>query len=182
MRLVMGALIFIVVAGFTHIVSLFALPRLVREDAFNWLAKDAPLHAMARVEPGRMRSSTHIDPNFTLAVCRYDLAGGPLRIRVPLSETFTAISFAELGQGIFASVSDSAATSGSLDIVLATPTQIAKIASLDEEDKVVEEIRMRAPRLRGLAILSVFVDRPSARERAEALLAQARCEQETLPE
>jgi uncharacterized membrane protein len=66
--------------------------------------------------------------------------------------------------------------------VLATPAQIARISALDEEDKVVEEIRMRAPNPRGIAILSVFVDRPSARERTEILLAEARCEQETLPD
>lgn len=182
MRLLLATLVFIVVAGLTHIVSLFALPRLVQGDAFTWLVRDAPLHTMARVEAARLRSSTHIDPNFALAICRYDLTGGPLRLRIPLSETFTAISFAEVGRGIFASVSDSAATGGSLDIVLATSAQIAKISSLDEEDKVVEEIRMAAPRARGIAILSVFVDRPSARERSEALLSQASCEQETLPE
>jgi uncharacterized membrane protein len=182
MRALLFAGVFAVLAGFTHIVSLLAVPRLAQDDAFSWLGKDAPLHAVARVEDKRLRSSTHIDPNFTLAVCRYDLGAGPLRVRVPLSETFMSIAFIDPGTGVFASVSDRAATGGSLDVVLATPQQATKIASLDEEDQVVEEIRVRAPRPKGLAILSVFVDRPSAREKAEALLAQARCDQETLPE
>jgi len=182
MKVLFYALVFVVVAGLAHIVSLFAVPKLARGDAFHWLAQDAPIHAVAIVEPSRLRSATHIDPNFALGVCRYDLSGGPVRIRVPLSESFTSVTFAELGAGVFASVSDRAATSGSLDVVLATPAQAAKIASLDEEDQVVEELRIRAPRLRGLAILSVFIDRPSARERANATLTQARCDQESLPE
>lgn len=182
MRVIFYGLVFVVVAGLTHILSLFAVPKLAKGDAFHWLAQDAPIHAVAIVEPARMRSSTHIDPNFALGVCRYDLSGGPLRIRVPLSESFTSVTFGELGTGVFASVSDRAATGGSLDVVLATPAQAAKIAALDEEDQVVEELRVRAPSPRGLAILSVFVDRPSGRERANAALAQARCDQEGLPE
>lgn len=182
MRALFYLLVFGVVTGLAHIASLFAVPKLARNDAFHWLAQDAPIHAVAVVEPARLRSSTHIDPNFALGVCRYDLTGGPLRIRLPLSETFTSVTFADQGFGVFASVSDRAATGGSLDVVLATPAQAAKIASLDDEDQVVEELRIRAPRQRGLAILSVFVDRPSAREKANATLAQARCDQESLPE
>lgn len=168
--------------GLGHILSLFAVPRLAQKDAFTWLAQDAPLHMVAVVEPRRLRSSTHIDPNFVLGVCRYDLSGGPLRLRLPLSEAFTSVSFAQSGKGVFASVSDRAATGGTLDIVVATPAQAARIAALDEEDQVVEELRIRAPTPKGLAILSVFVEQASARERANAALARAHCEQETLPD
>lgn len=173
---------FVVFAGLGHILSLLAVPRLARADAFAWLAQEAPLHSVAVVEPHRLRSSTHIDPNFALGVCRYDLTAGPLRLRIPLSEAFTSVSFAQGGKGIFASVSDRAATGGTLDIVLATPVQTARIASLDAEDEVVEELRIKATNARGIAILSVFVEQPSARERANAALAQARCDQESLPE
>lgn len=182
MRLLFALLVFVTVAGLSHVLSLFAVPRLAREDAFTWLGKDAPLHAVAAVEPARLRSSTHIDPNFALGVCRYDLTSGPVRLRIPLSEAFTSVTLADPGHGIFASVSDRAATGGSLDVVLATPEQAARIAALDEEDQVVEEIRVTAPRARGLAVLAVFIDRPSARERAAARLAQARCDAEVLPE
>jgi uncharacterized membrane protein len=141
---------FVVFAGLGHILSLLAVPRLARADAFAWLAQEAPLHSVAVVEPHRLRSSTHIDPNFALGVCRYDLTAGPLRLRIPLSEAFTSVSFAQGSKGIFASV--------------------------------VEELRIKATNARGIAILSVFVEQPSARERANAALAQARCDQESLPE
>jgi hypothetical protein len=45
----------------------------------------------------------------------------------------------------------------------------------------VEEIRIAAPRPRGLAIIKVLVDRPSAREGAEALIRAVKCESEALP-
>lgn len=175
-------LLFTVVAGLAHIVSLFALPFLARGDVFSRLETAAPLNAIAEVPIEIARELPFTDPAYALAVCRYDLADGPLRVRVPLSETFLAITFAERRRGIFSSVSDRAATGGSLDVVLATQSQLEQITRLDEEDQAIEEIRVAAPRPAGLAIIKVFIDRPSGRERAEAILREAQCAQEKLPD
>ena len=181
MRAFVWLVLFVVIAGISHIASTFALPRLVRSDAFSRLEAEAPLNAIAFIPEETARQLPYSDPAFALAVCRYDLGSGPLRVRVPLSETFLAIVFAEPHRGIFSSVSDRAATGGSLDVVLATQAQLDRIARLDEEDQVVEEVRIVAPRAQGLAIIKVFVDRPSGRERAEAVLREAQCTSEVLP-
>lgn len=181
MRAFVYLLLFLVTAGLAHIVSTFALPRLARTDVFSRLEAEAPVNMLAAVDDPAMRQLPYVDPAFALSVCRYDLAEGPLRIRVPLSETFLAIVFAERHRGIFSSVSDRAATGGSLDVVLATQAQLDRITKLDEEDQAVEEIRILAPRPQGLAIVKVFADRPSSRERAEAILRDARCDSEALP-
>lgn len=181
MRALVYFLLFVVVAGITHIVSIFMLPRLANTDVFSRLEAEAPVNTLAAIDDQALRQLPYVDPAFALSVCRYDLTEGPLRIRVPLSETFLAIIFANRHRGIFSSVSDRAATSGSLDVVLATQSQLDRIAKLDEEDQVVEEIRVVAPRPQGVAIIKVFLDRPSSRERAEAVLREARCDSETLP-
>jgi uncharacterized membrane protein len=181
MRALVYLLLFLVVTGLAHIASTFALPRLARSDVFSRLEAEAPVNTLAAIDDQAMRQLPFVDPAFALAVCRYDLADGPLRIRVPLSETFLAIVFAEYHRGIFSSVSDRAATGGSLDVVLATQAQLDRITKLDEEDQAVEEIRIVAPRVQGLAIMKVFADRPSSRERAAAVLRDARCDSETLP-
>jgi uncharacterized membrane protein len=182
MRTLFWLVFFLVVAGISHVAATFAFPRLTTRDAFSRLEAEAPLHALTFIPEQAARQMPYTDPAFALAVCRYDLGGGPLRLRVPLSETFLAVVFAERHRGIFASVSDRAATGGSLDVVLATPAQLERIARLDEEDQAVEEVRIAAARTQGLAIIKVFVDRPSGRERAEAVLRDAQCTPEVLPD
>ncbi len=181
MRTLPYVLLFIVIVGITHIASIFALPRFTHSDIFSRLEADRPVNALVPVDDKTLRQYPYADPAFAVSVCRYDLSEGPLRIRVPLSETFLVIVFAERQRGIFSSVSDRAATRGSLDVVLATEAQLERITKLDEEDQAVEEIRIMAPRPQGLALLKVFVDRVSSRERAETVLREARCDSEALP-
>lgn len=177
----MYLLVCLVVAGITHIGAIFALPRLARSDIFSLLDAEAPTNALALVDRRALASWPFVDPAVAIAVCRYDLSDGPVRLRVPLSETFLTIAFAQARRGIFASVSDRAATGGLLDVVLATEAQLARISQLDEPDQAIEEIRIVSPNSAGLAILKVFIDRPSGRDRAEAVLTRAQCESEALP-
>lgn len=169
-----------VLAGLVHILSLFVIPPAMETDVFARLSRLAPdgLHIVAPVEA---RALPFADPSVAMAVCRYDLAAGPFRVRTGLSETFLAVVFAEEGRGIFSSVSDRAATSGALDVVLATQAQLDRMALLDDGTEAIEEIRVTANRTRGIAILKVLVDRPSSRETAEEVLRNARCDSETLP-
>jgi uncharacterized membrane protein len=182
MRLALHLFVFVLAAGIAHIASVFALPHLARHDAFSRLEAGAPLNMLALIDGKALNALPFADPATALAICRYSLVEGPVRLRVPLSETFLTIAFAERRRGIFSSVSDRAATGGSLDIVLATQAQLDRITALDDEDQAIEEIRLRAPGAEGLAILKVVVDRPSSRERAEAVLRAARCVAERLPD
>lgn len=181
MRAIVLAILFVIVAGLTHIASIFLTPYFSTRDIYARLEAGAPANHLAMIDSADLRSFPFADTNLAVAVCRYDLAAGPVRLRVPLSETFLVMALAERSSGIFASVSDRAATGGMLDVVVATAPQLDRIARLDDEDQAVEEVRVAAPGLKGLAILKVFIDRPSARERAEALLRRAQCESEALP-
>ena len=169
-----------VVAGLVHILSLLALPGFVKEDVFSRLGEkaEAGLHILEASEARRLPFA---DPAMAMAVCRYDLTAGPFRVRTGLSETFLVVVFAEDGRGIFSSVSDRAATSGALDVVLATEAQLARINALDDRSEAIEEVRITGSRARGVVIIKVLVDRPSSRERAMDVLRNARCESEALP-
>lgn len=181
MRAVVLAILFAIVAGLTHIVGILLIPYFSQRDIYSRLEAGAPPNQLVLIDKADLKAFPFADTNLAVAVCRYDLTGGPVRLRVPLSETFLVLALAERRLGIFASVSDRAATGGILDVVVATTPQLDRIARLDDEDQAVEEIRVAAPGLKGLAILKVFIDRPSSRERAEALLRRAQCESEALP-
>lgn len=170
-----------VIAGLVHIASLVAIPRTLADDAFSRLERLAE-GGVTILSPEAMRALPFTDPATVVAVCRYDLAAGPLRVRTGLSDTFLVVVFAAEGRGIFASVSDRAATGGALDVVLALPAQRTRIEALDDPDEAVEEIRVTAAHPQGVALLKVFVDRPSGRDAAVDILRGARCENEALPE
>ena len=89
--------------------------------------------------------------------------------------------FAREQSGIITSVSDRAATGGALDVVLATPEQLRRIAELDESGEAIEEIRVPSPYRTGIAIIKVLVDRPSGRANAENVLRAVQCGSEALP-
>jgi uncharacterized membrane protein len=176
------AFVFVLMAVLAHIVSLFLLPFGTKDDIFSMLERGAATNSIALIDPADLMGLPYVDPAVAMAVCHYDLAPGPVRIRVPLSETLLSITLAERHRGIYSSMSDRAATSGSLDLVVATQAQLDRITRLDNEDQAIEEIRIAAQRTTGLAILKVFVDRPSSRARAQAVLRAARCMSEVLPD
>lgn len=182
MKYALGLFIALVTAGMTHILSLFALPFTLHEDAFSRLAALAPAAGPNLIHEQAAAALPFADPNIALAVCRYDLASGPFRVRTRLSDTFLVVVFADEKRGIFSSVSDRAATSGLLDVVVASEKQLSRIAALDDKDEAVEEIRVSAAHPRGMAIIKVLVDRKSARDAAQSVLADVKCESETLPE
>lgn len=170
-----------VIAGLAHVAGVFALPRMTQDDAFSRLAHYAQEGGIHLVPEEALRDMPFVDPHVAIGVCRFNLAEGPFRLRTSLSETFMAVVFAREQRGIFASVSDRAATSGALDVVLATPQQLERIASLDDANDTIEEVRVSASQPRGIAIVKVLVDRPSGRETAEGVLRQVQCGSETLP-
>ncbi|CAN1509062.1 COG5436 Predicted integral membrane protein [Rhabdaerophilaceae bacterium] len=173
--------IIVVVAGLVHIGGIFILPRTVHDDAFSVLARIASDQGVTLLPAEAQLKMPLVDPHVAIGVCRYSLAEGPLRIRTGLSDTFMAVVFAREHYGIFASVNDRAATSGALDVVLAMPEQLSRIAGLDDSNEAVEEVRIPAPGPRGIAIIKVLVDRPSGREAAEAIIRAVQCGAEALP-
>lgn len=170
-----------VVAGLVHLAGVFALPFMAQDDAFGVLARQALPGGITLIPEESIRRMPFVDPNVAIGVCRFDLASGPFRVRTGLSETFLAVVFAREQHGILGSVSDRAATSGLLDVVLATPAQLQRIVSLDDSSEAIEEVRIAASQTRGIAIIKVLVDRPSSRPGAEAVIRAVQCGSEALP-
>lgn len=181
MTLLLHVFIAAVVAGLVHVGALFALPRTTTDDVFSTLSREASGPGITLVPEDRIRALRFVDPNVAIGICRFDLRQGPFRVRTGLSETFLAVVFAREQSGIITSVSDRAATSGALDVVLATPDQLRRIGDLDESGEAIEEIRVESPSRTGIAIIKVLVDRPSGRPNAEDVLRAVQCGSEALP-
>ncbi|MGL5447923.1 MAG: DUF1254 domain-containing protein [Rhabdaerophilum sp.] len=181
MMILLHLLIAGVIAGLMHIAGLFALPRFAHEDAFSVFSRQASGDSITLIAEENLRQMPFVDPHVAIGICKFDLTVGPFRVRTGLSDTFLAVVFAREQHGILASVSDRAATSGALDVVLATSAQLERIALLDDGNEAIEEVRVPSTQTRGIAIIKVLVDRPSSRPVAEAVIRAVQCGSEALP-
>lgn len=181
MRALLHLVIVLIFAGLAHLVSLLLLPLSSERDVFTRVLRLIGTDGVSLIPAAIAEQFAFADSYIALGACRYDLSAGPMRIRTRVSPTFLALVFAEDRRGIFSSVSDRAATHGVLEIVLATPAQLSRIADLDDPNEAVEEIRIEAPSPRGLVLIKVVVDRPSGREIAQTVIQNTRCEIEFLP-
>ena len=81
--LLAGALL----GGIVHLVAVLILPRTATQDAYSRLAPIAPVNAVTAVPQPTPQNEVmpFMDPAFASAVCRYDLASGPIKLTVPVS-------------------------------------------------------------------------------------------------
>ena len=67
-----------------HLVSVLALPRIATQDAYSRLTpmtKENAVTALPLAEPNNA-PMPFMDPAFAVAICRYDLSGGPIKLTV----------------------------------------------------------------------------------------------------
>ena len=176
----------LILAVMAHLTSVLLMPHFTRNDIFARLGAVAAVNTAAAL-PQREIDRLGLpfaDPAAAAAVCRYDLSAGILRVRAPAAETLLTVTIAAKGGRVFYSLTDRAAAgdSDSVDVVIGTPEQIAKIEAADPEDEAVSELRVRAPKNEGVVIFRVLALTDSGREAAERAAAASTCELEALDE
>ena len=72
----------VVLGAIVHLVSVLALPRIASQDAYSRLTPTTKLNAVTQLLPADPSYTLmpYMDPAFAVAVCRYDLSGGPLKL------------------------------------------------------------------------------------------------------
>lgn len=178
---VVYTLLALVVAGIVHLSTVLVMPWVATRDGFlraNALARD---NAMTLLSTTEVRTGLPFaDPAQAVAVCRYVLERGPVRVRLPVGTAPISVLFLRKGAGIYHSLTDKAATQGILDIIVASPEQIRQITALDSDDEPVQEIRITSGDDLGLVVIRALVPTPSERDAVDRLLRTATCEVETL--
>ena len=87
-RLLFTIIAGVVLGGIVHLVSVLALPRIATQDAYSRLAPITKLNTVTPLPPPDPATAPlpFMDPAFAVAVCRYDLSGGPIKLAVPVSQ------------------------------------------------------------------------------------------------
>ncbi len=172
-----------VLAGIVHFVVILTTPWVATRDAYARLSGMGGVDetvALPAADPAR-QAPPFADPAVAAAFCRYNLAGGPIRVRAPTGRTFSSISFHTRRGLAFYALTDKAGAQGAIEAVLATPDDVRTLASHDDEESPSRDLRIAAPEREGYVMVRVFSETPSLRAEAEDEARRLTCTPEPVP-
>lgn len=167
------------VAGIVHLSTILLMPHVATRDAYARLGGGPNRPTLIAADAEGVRPTPFDDPMAALAICRFDLTKGPMRIQANASgEHFLSLAFHDRASRIFYATTDRAAVRGKIDIVLLDAAQLAHLQAEDTEDSAPQELRLEAPSPYGFMLIRALVERESDRARAEAAVQAVSCRQE----
>ena len=166
----------IILGGIVHLATILTLPRTASQDAYERLAPITPVNVMTPIPgptPGKAMLP-FMDPAFALAVCRYDLGHGPMKLTAPVSQAYTSVTFYTRFGVAYYGINDRAAGRRTIELYLMTTAQREAIP--DEEDvTAADRLIIEAPSPTGLIALRALAPEPGLMPMAQASVAAARC-------
>ena len=180
-----------------HLILILTLPALAPGSAYRTLARPLPLGekvVLARAEPSTSRPSFS-DPFAAIALCRFDLKQGPLRLRASADGDRPLSVSVRLADGtVIYSAGDRHTPGGRFNIVIVTQAQAdaqdlarERAEQNDSEEaskpsgQTEDELRLISPGKTGFAVFRVLALRDSDYGAAAARLDTAACSMEKAP-
>ena len=121
-----------------------------------------------------------MDPAFAMAICRYDLSSGPLKLTVPVSQAYTSVSFYTRNEIAYYAINDRSAGKKVIELDLMTEAQHNELPE-DEEVTAADRLIIDSPSTTGLIVLKALAAEPGLMPQAQASLAAASCKIQTEP-
>jgi uncharacterized membrane protein len=173
----------VLLGGVVHLVSVLALPRIATEDAYSRLTSITKLNAVTALplaDPGNTLMP-YMDPAFATAICRYDLSSGPIKLAVPVSQAYTAVSFYTRSDTAYYGINDRSAGRKVIELDLMTEAQHAALPQ-DEDVTAADRLIIDSPTTTGLIVLRALAPEPGLMPQAQASLAASTCKVQTEPQ
>ena len=116
------------------LVSARTLPRIATQDAYSRLTPITTLNMVVQLPTADPANTLmpYLDPALAIAVCRYDLSGGPLKLTVPVSQAYTSVSFYTRNELAYYAINDRSAGKKVIELDLMTEAQHSDLPE-DEE-------------------------------------------------
>ena len=175
-RLLFTIIAGVLLGGVVHLVSVLALPRIASQDAYSRLTPTTKLNAVTALplaDPGNS-PMPFMDPAFAMAICRYDLKDGPLKLTVPVSQAYTSVSFYTRNEVAYYAINDRSAGRKVIELDLMTEAQHNELPE-DEEVTAADRLIIDSPTTTGLILLKALAPEPGLMPQAQASLAASRC-------
>ena len=176
---ILGALL---LGGIVHLSTVLAMPQAATQDAYSRLAQFTPVNAVVPLDAPSATNATmpFMDPAFAVAVCRYDLSTGPLKLNAPLSQAYTSVTFYTRNSVAYYAINDRAAGRRAIELDLMTEEQHAQVPE-EENVTAADRLIIELPTHRGLIVLRALAPEPNLMAMARRALAGAQCRIEPLP-
>jgi len=180
-------LLFTIVAGVVlglvvHLVSVLALPRIATQDAYSRLTPMTKLNGVSQLPLADPQTSPmpFMDPAFALAICRYDLSSGPIKLTVPVSQAYTSVSFYTRNEIAYYAINDRSAGRKVIELDLMTEAQHSELPE-DEEVTAADRLIVESPSNTGLILVRALAAEPGLMPAARATLNGTTCRQQPMP-
>jgi uncharacterized membrane protein len=181
-RLLFTIIAGVLLGGVVHLVSVLALPRIATQDAYarlTPLTKKNAVSAPPLADPGNA-PLPFMDPAFAMAICRYDLSGGPIKLAVPVSQAYTSVSFYTNNELAYYAINDRSAGRKVIELDLMTEAQHAELPE-DEDVTAADRLIIDSPTATGLIVLKALAPEPGLMPQAQETLAASSCKVQTDP-
>jgi uncharacterized membrane protein len=175
-RILLWLLAGLLLGGVVHLSTVLLLPRTATQDAYSRLEPMTPVNTVAPLPMPSPDNSVlpFMDPAFAVAVCRYDLSSGPIKLTTPVGQAYTSESFYTRYGVAYYAINDRAAGRRVIELDLMTPQQRAQLPD-DEEVTAADRLIVESPTPVGLIVLRALSPEPSAMALARGVLAAAQC-------
>jgi uncharacterized membrane protein len=115
-----------------------------------------------------------MDPAFAVAVCRYDLSSGPIKLKVPVSQAYTSVSFYTRNELAYYAINDRSAGKKVIELDLMTEAQHNDLPE-DEDITAADRLIIDAPTTTGLIVMKALAAEPGLMPLARASLEASSC-------
>ncbi len=182
MRLPLWLLGAFLLGGIVHLSTVLAMPQAATQDAYSRLAKFAPVNAVVPLPPPSAPTTTlpFLDPAFAIAVCRYDLSAGAIKLSAPLSQAYTSVTFYTRNSIAYYAINDRAAGRRTIELSLMTAEQHAEMPE-EEDVTAADRLIIESPTKTGLILLRALAPEPGLMAMARRALGGAQCRIEPTP-
>lgn len=172
----------LIAAGIVHIATVFAMPYLYRTDAYTRLARTMPANAFVILPQAKPRAQVlpFQMPDSRYAICRYDVAEGPLSVKAVLAEPgWMLTAYAQSGETFYAMpATEQRRLNVNLLILPPGNRFLGPIAEARSADPDMSQVT--SPSRRGLIVVQAPLKGRTYMAELEANLARANCRKLTL--
>jgi uncharacterized membrane protein len=174
---VLYLLLCVVLAGLIHIAAVLSLPALAPKNAWARLAPLGPANTMIQIPPPTPGHETMpmMAPDVRYAVCRFDLSGGPVRVKAAVPNDLWLIALYTREGDNFYTVAGADMKGSQIDLVIAEADQPVAEAGVDAPEESDEVVVVTSPVAEGIAMIRAPLAGPSRAQGIEQALKAAYC-------
>jgi uncharacterized membrane protein len=162
--------------GIVHLGTVLLMPRAASQDAYARLLPITSVNAVVPLSAPTPDNAIlpFMDPAFAVAVCRYDLSAGTIKLNVPVSQAYTSVTFYTRNGIAYYAINDRAAGRRSIELDLMTPAQHAQVPE-EEDVTAADRLIIESPTSSGMIMLRALAPEPGLMPMARGALAGAQC-------